>query len=467
MKREQFETYRESEYFNIKELEAQTGQSYTKFANVILKELIDNALDACETANIAPVIDVRIEGNKDQILIVVADNGSGIDTSTIDRILNYQTRTSDKQAYRSPTRGAQGNALKTVFGIPFALSGEDRDKTYPVIIKSKNTQHTILLWLDPTGRVRSEVNRETIEFRGTEITVRVPAEDQEFDPERWVRSFYLFNPHATFTILKKSDFDERNNHDKSPGEKSHIFKATVDFPDRWTKYIPTNPTSPWWYTEDDLKKLVFAYIGEIEEGRLKDTKLRDYLRQFKGLTGAKTGMICKELSDIQCLSDFKNKPNRISDLLAIMKSHTKAASYRTLGMVGENYFRQFFDSRYRICKPKDGEDCQPQFWYRCAKGEDDGIPFIFEIAVAMTEEMGEFFHGVNFSPTYEDPFSSTSFECKTFGEYRHWDGVREFLKRAHAFPDSNEGIKTAVAIHLVCPTLHWTDRGKTKLTNIG
>jgi len=392
MKREQFETYRESEYFNIKELEAQTGQSYTKFANVILKELLDNALDACETANIAPMIDIRIKSNIDNILITVADNGSAIDTGTIDRILNYQTRTSDKQAYRSPTRGAQGNALKTVLGIPFALSGEDRDKTYPVIIKSGNTQHTILLWLDPTGRVRSEVKRENIEFtKGTEITVRIPAEEQEFDHERWIRAFSLFNPHATFNFtidgisqeeayegelmeenehdespdedgefLKKSDFDENKHeeieHDKSCGEKSQIFKQTVDFPNGWSKYIPTHPTSPWWYTEDDLKKLIFAYIGVIEE-RLKDIKLRDYLRQFKGLTGAKTGMICKEFNDIQHLSDFKNKPNRIGDLLAIMKSLAKAPSHRVLGMVGEDHFRQFFDSRYRICKPvKDETD---------------------------------------------------------------------------------------------------------------
>ena len=83
MKREQFETYRESEYFNIKELEAQTGQSYTKFANVILKELVDNALDVCESSGVSPVIDVHIESTE-CFSITVRDNGTGITTETID-----------------------------------------------------------------------------------------------------------------------------------------------------------------------------------------------------------------------------------------------------------------------------------------------------------------------------------------------------------------------------------------------
>ena len=521
MNRTQFEIYRESEYFNIKELEAQTGQSYRKFADVMLKELVDNALDACETSGVVPEIGIHIEGFK-YLSIGVSDNGNGIDTETIERILNYQTRTSDKQAYRSPTRGAQGNALKTVFGIPFALSGEDRDKTHPVIIQSRNIKHTMLLWLDPTGKVRTEIKRENIDFpKGTEITTRIPGKDQEFDPEQWIKAFSLFNPHATikFTrisdeinhvkssdenegILKNSDF-EKNNHVKSFDEKPQIFKATVDFPNKWKKYIPTNPTSPWWYGESDMKKLIFAYICEIEQGRLKDIKLRDYLKQFKGLTGTKTGIICSKMDDIKMISDFKTKPNRISDLWEIMKSLTKNPSYKTLGMVGEDHFKQFFDCCYGICRPmerlepdhwgKEGppdeilddgayhlvdgkhytiinevyyEVQQPQFWYRSTNGEDNGIPFFFEVAIALTEKMGEFFHGANFSPTYEDPFSTTSFECKEFGEFNQWDGIKEFLRRAHAFPDSEDGIKTTVAIHLVCPTLHWTERGKSRLTNI-
>jgi hypothetical protein len=38
----------------------------------------------------------------------VADTGSGIAPETITKILDYTVRASDKEAYVSPTRGAQG-----------------------------------------------------------------------------------------------------------------------------------------------------------------------------------------------------------------------------------------------------------------------------------------------------------------------------------------------------------------------
>src|SRR5688572_13721498 len=116
-----FETSRASEYFSVRELQAQTGQPRERFAAVALKELVDNALDACEAAGIAPVIGIDITGEHELWRITVEDNGQGIAPETVHRILNFQTRTSDKAAYRSPTRRAQGNALKTVLGFPCAL----------------------------------------------------------------------------------------------------------------------------------------------------------------------------------------------------------------------------------------------------------------------------------------------------------------------------------------------------------
>ena len=54
LERTTFEVSRELEFFSEKELQTQIGQSKQWWPVAILKELIDNALDACETANIAP-----------------------------------------------------------------------------------------------------------------------------------------------------------------------------------------------------------------------------------------------------------------------------------------------------------------------------------------------------------------------------------------------------------------------------
>jgi DNA topoisomerase VI subunit B len=78
---------------------------------VVLKELVDNALDACEKADVSPVIGIEVHGtHSGGIEISVSDNGPGIPTKTVESVLNFDTRTSDNAAYRSPSRGAQGNA---------------------------------------------------------------------------------------------------------------------------------------------------------------------------------------------------------------------------------------------------------------------------------------------------------------------------------------------------------------------
>src|SRR3954464_3071939 len=151
MERTIFETPRAAEYFDAHELQAQTGQPRNEFATVVLKELVDNALDAAETAGVAPEVNIEVSAGGGLINIAIADNGSGIPVETIHKILNFNTRTSDKAAYRTPTRGAQGNALKTVLGIPQALGG-----TEPVVIKAHAVRHSIRAWIDPAGALRVE-----------------------------------------------------------------------------------------------------------------------------------------------------------------------------------------------------------------------------------------------------------------------------------------------------------------------
>ena len=84
---------------------------------MILKELVDNAIDAAEEAEIAPVIKVTV----DRTGITVEDNGPGIPADVVEDILDFSVRVSSREAYVSPTRGAQGNALKTIVAMPFVL----------------------------------------------------------------------------------------------------------------------------------------------------------------------------------------------------------------------------------------------------------------------------------------------------------------------------------------------------------
>ncbi|HOX60070.1 MAG TPA: hypothetical protein PLC99_24605 [Verrucomicrobiota bacterium] len=49
------------EFFSERELTAQIGHSRTYWPVALLKELLDNSLDACESANIAPVLHVELQ----------------------------------------------------------------------------------------------------------------------------------------------------------------------------------------------------------------------------------------------------------------------------------------------------------------------------------------------------------------------------------------------------------------------
>ena len=116
--RQVFSVSRAADFLEARALVSQTGQPESRFGDVVVKELLDNALDASETAGVQPEITVTIETGGDIQLVTVADNGAGIPPGVVGRILDFATLTSDKALYRSPCRGAQGNALKTIIGIP-------------------------------------------------------------------------------------------------------------------------------------------------------------------------------------------------------------------------------------------------------------------------------------------------------------------------------------------------------------
>jgi DNA topoisomerase VI subunit B len=57
-----FRVSRLMEFCTLRELQNQTGHSYNDWALVVLKELMDNALDACEEAEVAPAVSIRRKG---------------------------------------------------------------------------------------------------------------------------------------------------------------------------------------------------------------------------------------------------------------------------------------------------------------------------------------------------------------------------------------------------------------------
>jgi len=74
LSRTTFRTSRLLDSCSEKELTAQMGHGPSEWPLVVLKECLDNALDACEEARIPPEVHVVVDNDG----ITVRDNGPGI-----------------------------------------------------------------------------------------------------------------------------------------------------------------------------------------------------------------------------------------------------------------------------------------------------------------------------------------------------------------------------------------------------
>ena len=138
--RELVMTDRTMEFFSWDELAKQIGHPYPLWPSAILKELIDNGLDAAEDAGQPPRIEVIIEDDR----IAVSDNGGGIPLDELARSIDFATRTTIKAHYVAPTRDRQGKALKTILAAPFVVSGDQERVT----IDAHGVRHDILIRAD-------------------------------------------------------------------------------------------------------------------------------------------------------------------------------------------------------------------------------------------------------------------------------------------------------------------------------
>ncbi len=228
-----FHTSRLLDFASEKELVAQTGHRLDDWPLVIAKELLDNCLDACEEEAIAPEIRVGVDRDG----ITVADNGPGLPASTLDGVLDFSVRTSSRLGYIGPTRGAQGNALKTVLMMPFVLSGDERRGR--VDIGCNGDLHQIAVTVDQIRQepvLTREAHPDETCKKGTSVRIYWPSGRRPLLVEAGERilqvlsDFAWLNPHLSLCASVLGAVRE--------------FKATDP---AWRKWLPRDPTSAHWY----------------------------------------------------------------------------------------------------------------------------------------------------------------------------------------------------------------------------
>ncbi|HEX8843072.1 MAG TPA: ATP-binding protein [Pyrinomonadaceae bacterium] len=432
--REVFKTSRELEYFTRKELTLQTGHEPERWSEVAFKELIDNGLDACESANTLPSIKITVADDS----LTITDNGPGIPESVIESVLDFSVRASSKDAYISPTRGAQGNALKTVLAIPYVLNDQNSAR---LEITTQGALHRITVEIDRLAQkpAISHQKAEAIVKNGTSVKVYWPSElALNNDLAIWrflqlLEGYSLFNPHAEFSLD-----DER------------LFQRSSDTCEKW---LASEPTSPHWYTLEQLRALIAAYIVSEQHGAQART-VREFVTEFRGLSAtakqkkilASVGMAGVYLRDL--VKDGDIDRSAVEKLLAAMRAESKPVKPAHLGFIGEDHFRAWFESQ--------GVELQTMEYRRVADIDSKtGRPFVVEIAFAARRDNEDrrLITGINWSPTLVDPFRS-------FSAYGF--GLASLLSSLKVEPDD----AVTFVLHLACPHLNYTDRGKSSLEGL-
>jgi hypothetical protein len=259
--------------------------------------------------------------------------------------------------------------------------------------------------------------------------------------------FCSFQPPRDLPLQGKTD----------SSEESEIYKSTHEGP--FKKYVPSEPTSPHWYSPNSLQTLVFSHIADSRNGG-RDLPLGEFVRQFQGLSSTrKAKTVCSHLPAFTYLSDFEDNPDAVAELLARMQAESKPPKASALGYVGAYHFRAFFESIYEVKEHK---------YVRRSSTLPSGLPFTFEFALAHLDEPGHLYCGINFSPTLGDPLEGTTLVNPKFKA----NGIRGFLSQGHALPRTEAAwyfspASVAVAAHIITPAPIFLDRGKTRLNMEG
>jgi hypothetical protein len=367
--------------------------------------------------------------------------------------LDFSTRTSDKAAYVSPTRGAQGNALKTVLAIPYVLNGGRSPTT--VRFDARGLRHSITVSTDHVLR-RPQIEHlkeEIVKTEGTTIHVRLDsASSQGLEPDpgflqRLLFDYSLFNPHASFTLYQEG----MEEGFLAPGStlRSH-WEATTP---GWRKWLPSDPTSAHWYTPEQLENLIAAYVSAERHGARART-VREFVSEFRGLSSTmkQKQVVTGAGLDRAYLHDLVGGTidrGRLETLLEIMQRETAPVKPEALGVLGEEHFR----SRLQVAE---GD----HFRYRCLKGTDQiGMPYVVECAFALSDDpllRGEHI-GLNWSVPLSNPILDDVFEVGG----HEVEGLPALLEACKINLDYDT---VSLALHIISPRFHFLDRGKGRVS---
>ncbi|HIE41567.1 MAG TPA: DNA topoisomerase VI subunit B [Candidatus Aenigmarchaeota archaeon] len=199
----------------------------------VVKEGVDNALDACEEANILPNIFVRIKNLGEDIYeIIIEDNGPGIEKKYVKEVfgrLLFGSKFKSLGEEGIQSRGQQGIGISASILYAQLTTGE------PAEIESKvkdGLHYSCKLYIDTTRNtpiIEDEKILESTKKHGTKIVLKLRGSYRKNKGvEDYIKYTSIANPHAEIIYI-------------DPEGKKHIFKRAIDKLPKKPKSIAPHP----------------------------------------------------------------------------------------------------------------------------------------------------------------------------------------------------------------------------------
>lgn len=291
-----------------------------------VKEAVDNALDACEEAEILPDIEVRIEEleappsptKPGRYKVIVTDNGPGIVRRQVENIFGKLLYGSKFHRLKM-SRGQQGIGISAAGMYGLMTTGK------PMVIHTKPNKkkpaHHIELAMD-TSKNQPEVTvdvetddfPETSSGTGTMVAIEMEARFQrgKTSVEAYLEQTAIANPHAKITFIPPDKASEapalETDRPKDGDQTESEIVRTSEYPDRieYPRTIAELPTET-----QEIKPHPYG------------VELGNFLR------------LLKVTDEKQLAGFFKNEFCRVTP--AIVKEVTKKASSNQKTITGQTY----------------------------------------------------------------------------------------------------------------------------------
>jgi DNA topoisomerase VI subunit A len=384
------------------------------FALAMLKELLDNASDEVEAAGVPePAVTMNINARS----FTVSDNGRGIPTDLLEKLLTYVDYRTTKST-KGLNRGQQGNALLTLFASGYVASGKPTHLT----IEAQGVRHNISVGFNHLTEepvVEHDITALDEATVGTKITLEWPdAKDALKDADYLLNAYRTFNPHISYNGVTS---------------ESEKFKK-----------VGFGKGSPHWYSVTDLFKDINRQVRADE-----DMRLRDYLAGFHGISADNAAKVERQFTPLllELLNGNETKAKaRVAKLLTAMQKVAKTVKESELGSVA------LTEAALQHAAGKDAVLGRPKFvTERGVYETQDGqtFPYAIEVGTASTDDTGRVVFGINYSPAMTHLYAWVN-------AYRN---TPEGSSLRDKLPSAGCSKSNVLAIHIITP-FSFSDYGK-------